>query len=46
MLDPDVPVAIENEANLGAVAEQAYGVAGEYENFVYLSGELGVGATM
>jgi predicted NBD/HSP70 family sugar kinase len=43
-LDEDLPVLIENEANLGAVAEQTYGIGARFEDFVYLSGELGVGA--
>jgi predicted NBD/HSP70 family sugar kinase len=44
VLGPEVPIVMENEANLGAVAEQTYGVGRRLEHFVFLSGELGVGA--
>lgn len=44
MLRATVPVLVENEANLGAIAEQTFGKARSTDNFVYLSGELGVGA--
>jgi predicted NBD/HSP70 family sugar kinase len=39
-----VPIIVENEANLGAMAEHTFGSARELDNFVYLSSELGVGA--
>lgn len=44
VLEPELPIVMENEANLGAVAEQTYGVGRQLEHFVFLSGELGVGA--
>ena len=40
----DVPVAIHNEANLGALAEHARGAGAGVDDFVYLSAEIGVGA--
>ena len=43
-LHDKLPVLIENEANLGAIAEQTYGIGARFDDFVYLSGELGVGA--
>lgn len=38
------PVTVENEANLGAVAELADGAGRGLRDFVYLSGEIGIGA--
>jgi predicted NBD/HSP70 family sugar kinase len=38
------PVAVDNEANLGALAELAEGAGRELSDFVYLSGEVGIGA--
>ena len=35
---------VENEANLGAVAEQTFGCCGNVPNFIHLSSEIGVGA--
>jgi predicted NBD/HSP70 family sugar kinase len=37
-------VSIENEANLGALAELSEGAGRGLENFVYLSAEVGIGA--
>jgi predicted NBD/HSP70 family sugar kinase len=37
-------VTVENEANLGAVAELAEGAGRGLRDFVYLSGEIGIGA--
>jgi len=42
-LNNGVPVVVENEANLGALAHR-WSVPTEGENFVYVSGEIGVGA--
>jgi predicted NBD/HSP70 family sugar kinase len=38
------PVRVENEANLGAVAELAEGAGRGLSDFVYVSGEVGIGA--
>jgi predicted NBD/HSP70 family sugar kinase len=42
--DPPFPVQAENEANLGALAELWEGAGREFADFIYVSGELGVGA--
>ena len=39
-----IPVAVENEANLYALGERAYGVAKGEEHFVFLDVDTGVGA--
>jgi predicted NBD/HSP70 family sugar kinase len=41
---PPFPIEAENEANLGALAELWEGSGREFTDFVYISGELGVGA--
>jgi predicted NBD/HSP70 family sugar kinase len=41
---PPFPVEAENEANLGALAELWEGAGREFSDFIYISGELGVGA--
>lgn len=38
-----VPVYIENEANLGALAEYYFGVGRDVDNFIYLSSGAGLG---
>ncbi|HEX2415063.1 MAG TPA: ROK family transcriptional regulator [Thermoleophilaceae bacterium] len=38
------PLAVENEANLGALAELTEGAGRGLANFVYLSAEVGIGA--
>jgi predicted NBD/HSP70 family sugar kinase len=38
------PLSIENEANLGAVAELTEGAGQGLSDFVYISGEIGIGA--
>ena len=38
------PVTIENEANLGALAELTEGAGVGLRDFVYISGEIGIGA--
>ncbi|MDT3445973.1 MULTISPECIES: ROK family protein [unclassified Pseudofrankia] len=43
MLD-DAGVLVANDADLGALAEQARGVARGHDDIVYLSGNVGVGA--
>jgi predicted NBD/HSP70 family sugar kinase len=42
--DPPFPVRAENEANLGALAELWEGAGREFADFIYVSGELGIGA--
>lgn len=42
--DPPFDVRVENEANLGAVAEQVEGAGRGLRDFVYVSGEVGIGA--
>jgi predicted NBD/HSP70 family sugar kinase len=39
-----VPVRVENEANLGALAELWEGAGRAYRDFIHVSGEVGVGA--
>ncbi|GAA2016107.1 ROK family transcriptional regulator [Nakamurella flavida] len=41
---PDVRVAVDNDANLGAIAEYAAGGEAGSPHLVYLAGEAGVGA--
>lgn len=38
-----VRVAVDNDANLGAIAEHAVGVGRDVDDLVYLAGEIGVG---
>lgn len=40
---PDIPIHIQNEANLATLAEQRWGQTLEEANFVYILGEAGVG---
>jgi predicted NBD/HSP70 family sugar kinase len=42
--DPPYEVRVENEANLGAVAELVDGAGRGLRDFVYVSGEIGIGA--
>jgi predicted NBD/HSP70 family sugar kinase len=42
--DPPYEVRVENEANLGAVAELVEGAGRGLRDFVYVSGEIGIGA--
>jgi predicted NBD/HSP70 family sugar kinase len=42
--DPPYPLRVENEANLGAVAELVEGAGRGMSDFVYVSGEIGIGA--
>lgn len=42
--DPPFAVQVENEANLGAVAELVEGAGRGLNHFVYISGEVGIGA--
>jgi predicted NBD/HSP70 family sugar kinase len=42
--DPPYAVRVENEANLGAVAELVGGAGRGLRDFVYVSGEIGIGA--
>jgi predicted NBD/HSP70 family sugar kinase len=41
---PAFPIRADNEANLGALAELWEGAGRRFRDFVYVSGELGVGA--
>jgi predicted NBD/HSP70 family sugar kinase len=41
---PAFPIRAENEANLGALAELWEGAGRRFRDFLYISGELGVGA--
>lgn len=40
---PEIPLMVENDANLAAVGEHALGCAVEVNDVVYLTGEVGVG---
>src|SRR5260370_21698068 len=40
----DMPVEIENDANLGALAELTWGAGRECSNFVYIKVATGIGA--
>jgi predicted NBD/HSP70 family sugar kinase len=42
--DPPYALRVENEANLGAVAELVDGAGRGLRDFVYVSGEIGIGA--
>ena len=42
--EPPFPLQVENEANLGALAELWQGAGRDFGDFIYVSGELGVGA--
>jgi predicted NBD/HSP70 family sugar kinase len=42
--NPPYTVRVENEANLGAVAELVEGAGRGFSDFVYVSGEIGIGA--
>jgi predicted NBD/HSP70 family sugar kinase len=44
MRDPGFPVMVDNDANLGALAEHRFGPHGNVANLVYITGEVGVGA--
>ena len=41
---PGFPIQAENEANLGGLAELWEGAGREFRDFLYISGELGIGA--
>lgn len=43
-LPESIPLTFENEANLGALAEQRVGVGQDVSSFVYVSGGWGIGA--
>ncbi|MDQ7904604.1 ROK family transcriptional regulator [Phytohabitans sp. ZYX-F-186] len=42
--DPKYDVAVDNDANLSALAEHRYGAYAGTANLVYLTGEIGIGA--
>jgi len=41
---PAFPIRAENEANLGALAELWQGAGRHFRNFIYIAGDLGIGA--
>ncbi|WP_277307124.1 ROK family transcriptional regulator [Spongiactinospora sp. TRM90649] len=41
---PDFPILVDNDANLGALAEHRFGSFGDTDNLVYVTGEAGTGA--
>jgi predicted NBD/HSP70 family sugar kinase len=41
---PDIPVMVDNAANLGALAEHRYGPYAGDPNLIHLTGETGIGA--
>lgn len=41
---PDIPVVVDNDANLGALAEHRYGPHAGCENLIQLTGDTGIGA--
>jgi predicted NBD/HSP70 family sugar kinase len=41
---PPYPIHVDNESNLGALCELWEGVGSDYQDFIYLLGEVGVGA--
>ncbi|MFP4513149.1 MAG: ROK family protein [Acidimicrobiales bacterium] len=43
-LPPTLPVGVDNEANLGALAELRHGAGRSASSFVYVSGGVGIGA--
>ncbi len=43
-LPPSLPVTVDNEANLAALAELRHGVGRQHSSFVYVSGGVGIGA--
>jgi predicted NBD/HSP70 family sugar kinase len=43
-LPPGLPIGTDNEANLGALAEQRFGAGRHLSSFVYVSGGIGIGA--
>ncbi|MGN9808313.1 ROK family protein [Micromonospora sp. BQ11] len=45
-LPAHLPVEVDNDANLAALAEYTYGVAAGTDDLVYLTGEVGVGGGM
>ncbi|MFI7450695.1 ROK family protein [Nonomuraea sp. NPDC049714] len=42
--DPGFTIQVDNDANLGALAEQRFGAHSGADDLVYLTGEMGVGA--
>ncbi|MEV6035840.1 ROK family transcriptional regulator [Nonomuraea sp. NPDC052116] len=42
-IPPNVPIAVDNDANLAALAEYTSGVAAGTPDLVYLTGEVGIG---
>ena len=41
---PPYPITVDNESNLGALSELWEGVGSDFHDFIYLLGEVGVGA--
>lgn len=44
MRDPKYAVSVDNDANLGAVAEQRFGSYAGVDDMIYVTGEIGLGA--
>lgn len=44
MRDPKYAVSVDNDANLGAVAEQRFGSYAGVADMIYITGEIGLGA--
>jgi predicted NBD/HSP70 family sugar kinase len=44
LVAPDLPVLVDNEANLAALGELWFGGHDDLDDFVHVSGEIGVGA--
>ncbi|MFS0638774.1 ROK family protein [Mesobacillus foraminis] len=40
----NLPVIVENEANAGAYGEKKFGVGKDYDNLIYISAGIGIGA--
>ena len=41
---PQIPIFIDNEANMGAIGEQQYGAGKDAANLIYISVGIGIGA--
>lgn len=42
--DPELPISVDNDAHLAAIAEHRWGACAGTPNLVYVSGEIGIGA--
>jgi predicted NBD/HSP70 family sugar kinase len=41
---PQIPIFVDNEANMGAIGEKQYGTGKEVKNLIYISVGMGIGA--